>query len=290
MHNDLFSVTTYVPMSIVDSSRYHAPRSEDSDEFGKSTIIPAGRPYLTKINGKLVMARDKKPKASDIAIDLLREAFGTRPIVRRRSRSTESKPLPNVFTGPLSTCAQVPVFPYITPISQQPSFQPFIQNQQAQIGGPLTFIPYSSLPWTPSMTQTRYPRQYQECLDLHTGRTVQPAPSEEETGDLNRIKAHFDQITSKKARYLPGGAVDTSAEKELATKTTGTTAKHVCENCRRLRSRKVHVENPIKPGDTPSPAFCRKCQKDSSNETSDSGDANTQGSKPGENKSRPEKV
>lgn len=58
-------------------------------------------------------------------------------------------------------------------------------------------------------------------------------------------------------------------EEESVTKTTITITKHICANCGRLRSRKYHAENPIKEGETPVPAFCWKCQKDSS-ETSDS--------------------
>jgi hypothetical protein len=57
---------------------------------------------------------------------------------------------------------------------------------------------------------------------------------------------------------------------EVTSQASVTMIKHVCAECGRLRSRKYQYENPLKPGDTPTPAFCKKCQKDvTSSEESD---------------------
>jgi hypothetical protein len=53
------------------------------------------------------------------------------------------------------------------------------------------------------------------------------------------------------------------------TKTTITITKHVCAQCGRLRSRRYHHRNPIKTGEMPAPAYCRKCQKDASSTSGD---------------------
>ena len=64
---------------------------------------------------------------------------------------------------------------------------------------------------------------------------------------------------------------------EVASQTSVTMAKHVCAECGRLRSRKYQHENPLKPGETPTPAFCKKCQKDvTSTEESDASFINTE--------------
>jgi hypothetical protein len=236
-------------------------------------MIPAGRPYLTKVNGKLVMAREKKPRAADIAIDLLGEAFGTRTIVRRRSRSVESKPVPFLLTGTPFNAAQVPGVPYTTPIPQQPSFQTFNPYQQPQHGGPQPFMLYQPLPpWNPSMIPySQLPPQY-GVPQAASQPVKQSEPSKEDFESLKRIDAHFNTVTSKKTKRLSlEPAKDINIQEEVTVNTTVTATKHVCANCGRLRSRKYHAENRLKTGDTPTPAFCRKCQKDSS-ETSDSDD------------------
>ena len=103
------------------------------------------------------------------------------------------------------------------------------------------------------------------------GIKTQSAPSKEEVEDLKKIDVHFNKITSHKTKRLSAGPADTTTREEITTKNTVTITKHVCANCGRLRSRKYHAENTIKAEDTPIPAFCRKCQKYSS-ETSDSDD------------------
>jgi hypothetical protein len=255
-------------MLIVFSFRYRPPRkSEDSsEESDKDTIIPAGRTYFTKVNGKLVMAREKKPKAADIAIDLLGEAFGTRTTVRRRSRSVESKPVPLLLTaGTTFNPAQTTVLPYTAPIPQQSTFQTFVPNPYPPHGGPHPFIPYQPQPWNSSMIP-------QLPIHPHHYTVPQSKPSKEDFEALKRIDAHFNEVNSKKTKRLSSGpAAEAKVEKQVTAKTTVTITKHVCANCGRLRSRKYHMDNPLEPGAEPTPAFCKKCQKDSS-ETSDSDD------------------
>ena len=54
-----------------------------------------------------------------------------------------------------------------------------------------------------------------------------------------------------------------------------TITKHICANCGRLRSRKYQAGNPIIAGEVPTPAFCRKCQKDSSSTEAESDSSRT---------------
>lgn len=255
-------------MRIIDRFRYRPRRGEDSsEESDKDIIIPAGRTYFTKVNGKLVMAREKKPKVADIAIDLLGEAFGTRTVVRRRSRSVEAKPVPLLLTaGTPFNPTQVPALPYTAPIPQQSSFQTFVPYPHPPQGGSQPFIPYQPQPWNPSMiTLSQMPPHTPHYTVPQTG--SQPKPSKEDFEALKRIDAHFNEVTSKKTKRLSSGP----AADEVTTKTTVTITKHICANCGRSRSNKYHMENPIKLGEEPTPAFCRKCQRHS-NETSDSDD------------------
>lgn len=54
------------------------------------------------------------------------------------------------------------------------------------------------------------------------------------------------------------------------TKTTVTITKHICANCGRVRSKGYHKDHPLKDGDSPTPTFCRRCQRDASSTSSDS--------------------
>ena len=60
-----------------------------------------------------------------------------------------------------------------------------------------------------------------------------------------------------------------------ATQTSVTTTKHVCAKCGKVRSNRYHHYNPLKPGDVPVAAFCRKCEKDlTSTDVSDTEEVN----------------
>lgn len=80
--------------------------------------------------------------------------------------------------------------------------------------------------------------------------------------------ADFNKRSQPEARSKEdsGDKCDTEeiVAKSTVVKTTITFVKHICAHCGTLRSRKFHQENPITPGETPTPAYCRKCQKDAS--------------------------
>ena len=254
---------------MVHSSRYRPRKSDDSQESDKEKVIPANAPYLTKVNGKLALARQKTPKAVDIAIDLLGEAFGGRAtILRKRSKSLERSKTPLLIAG--SPYVPQPQLTYSAPIPQQafPQPGPTIPMLQYQYPNPNPQM------YSPSMTpMPQYPAQYPPQRY-----TAPPSkPTEKDFEQLKRINAHYNEINTENPKNLsPGSAsgkitqerstikINKVVQEDSATKTTVTVTKHVCANCGRLRSRKYHHVHPIKAGDAPDPAFCRKCQKDAS--------------------------
>jgi hypothetical protein len=259
---------------MVHSSRYRPRKSEDSQESDKEKVIPANAPYLTKVNGKLALARQKTPKAADIAIDLLGEAFGGRATVpRKRSKSLERPKTPLLIAG--SPYVPQPQLTYSAPIPQQafPQLSPTIPMLQYQYPYPNPQL------YSPNMLpMSQYPTQYPpRCPQPEPQRyTVPPSkPTEKDFEQLKHIDAHYNEINTEKPKRISAGSasgkttqenpmikINKTVPEDSATKTTITITKHVCANCGRLRSRKYHHEHLIKVGDTPDPAFCRKCQKD----------------------------
>ncbi|PQE24821.1 hypothetical protein CJF31_00008058 [Rutstroemia sp. NJR-2017a BVV2] len=65
----------------------------------------------------------------------------------------------------------------------------------------------------------------------------------------------------------------------LEEKTTVTITKHVCANCGRIRSRRYHRDNPLKPGENPVSGFCHKCQRDESSLSGKEGNGKRQPNK-----------
>jgi hypothetical protein len=253
--------------SLIDVSRYRSRsrKSEAPEGSNTKTIIPAGQPYLTKVNGKLVMAREKKPKVAKAAMVLLGDAFVARTVVRRRSKSVEPQAVPILWNTTTVNPTQAPVLPYSNPLPQQP-FQPFNPYLQPPQGYPQQCMPPILTPCNPSLPQ--YPIQPQRYIVPQPIQALQP--SKEDLESLKRIDAHFNEITRMKNKCLSGGpSAETKVLEENTIKTTVNITSHVCANCRRPRSRRYHAENPIKAGETPTPALCRKCKKHSS-ETSDS--------------------
>lgn len=65
---------------------------------------------------------------------------------------------------------------------------------------------------------------------------------------------------------------------------------HICVSCKKPRSRKYQREHPLKPGESPAVAFCRKCQKDAtSTEQSDDTEAYSRKKKHEDKKKRQNK-
>jgi hypothetical protein len=48
----------------------------------------------------------------------------------------------------------------------------------------------------------------------------------------------------------------------MTAETSITIQHHTCANCKKLRSRKYQSEHPLKPGEVPAAAFCRRCQRE----------------------------
>lgn len=277
-------IVTVLQNLITNWPRYRPRKSEDSDESDephKEKVIPAGTPYLTKINGKLVFAREKKPKTASIAVDLLGEAFGvTTTIVRKRSKSLDRPKAPLLIAG--SPCIPQPQLAYTAPIPQQPFPQP---------GTTLPLLPYQYTPqpppqyphphmYSPNMMQISqfpipYPPYYPQ-LDPQRYAIPPSRPTKEDFEQLKDIDAAYKKANTEKKKHQKNRSkssdtvLDSLVQKEATIKNIITVTKHICGNCGRLRSRKYHHENPIKPGETPTPAFCRKCQKDTTS-TSGSG-------------------
>jgi len=176
--------------------------------------LPPGQPYLAKVNGRLVLARDKSKKPR-YSLNLLGEAFGvTTKILHKRSKSVEKLSKTPIVINGITYVPQLPQAPYTAPIPQ----------------GPFAPIQYP------------HPQSY-----------VAPKPTEKDLKRLNQIDAHFRKTVA--AEELP-------TPKFADVKTTITIIKHICAHCGRVRSPRYQHDNPIKPGDIPAPAFCRKCQRD----------------------------
>lgn len=212
------------------------------------------------------MARDKREKTADIAVDLLGEAFGPKTrIIRRRSKSLEREKGPLLIDG----VTYVPQLPspitYSAPLPQQ-GFQAI---------APMP--PYGPLQYTQPYPLLHYPGPVQSYRVEHPKSEPRPQPraelkpTKEDFAKLVDMDEHFHKKSEEALKELSPLTQPQEKEKVVATKTTITIVKHVCANCGRLRSRKYHQEHPIKEGDVPEAAFCRKCQRNASS-TSESSD------------------
>jgi hypothetical protein len=179
------------------------------------------------------MAREKKDKAADMAIDLLGEAFGVKSS-KQRSKSIAAPPTPLLIGG----------IPYV-PQHQHASTVP---------------IPQQPFP-TNSTLLPAYPQPSQ--IGYSTPST--PNPSQQDLERLRQIDAHFKKFIVPDAKKK-----DPEKYEDTTIKTTITFTKHICANCSRLRSKKYHKGHPIKPGETPIPDFCKRCQRDASSTSSSS--------------------
>jgi hypothetical protein len=186
---------------------------------------------LTKVNGKLVMAREKREsKAKKVAVDLLGEAFGVKTrVIRPRAQSLDKPSAPLLIGGvPYVPQQRVPYqAPYTMPLPQQAFSAP-------------SLVPYASQPTF-----------------------MLPSPSQQDLNQLQQMQAHFGRMYPLAAQNNPqNGRVE-------ITSSTITITKHICAGCGRIRSKKYHHDHPLKEGEKPEPDYCRKCQKDSSSTDSD---------------------
>ncbi|CZT45727.1 uncharacterized protein RSE6_06062 [Rhynchosporium secalis] len=292
-------------LSLFKPNRPSSELDESSSSSDEEHIIPPGTPYLTKINGKLVWARKKVPKTINPVQDLMGEAFGGNRavIVRRRSRSLE-RPVTRVILGG-NPAAQPQQITHSAPLLQQafpnamppmahcphhhpplwsPQFHPYFQFQpmpqpfQHPMQHPVQFPPQGLRLYIPQQPPAPPPL------------FVQQSPTEKEKEQLKAFDSHFNQTVRPYSTRLASASSEESQEKQKkkpqgkasekvveiaaeigAVKVDIAVTKHICGECGRLRSRKYHHEHPLKPGEVPEIAFCRKCQKyaTSTSESSD---------------------
>ncbi|KAH7397991.1 hypothetical protein BKA64DRAFT_55418 [Cadophora sp. MPI-SDFR-AT-0126] len=135
------------------------------------------------------------------------------------------------------------------------------------------------VPQPPQLPQLYIPQQPPTPAPLF----VQQSPTEKEKEQLKIFDAHFNKTVKPKTVRVTSASSEESQEKPQEkpqeNMSEGTTTKvkiaitrHVCGDCGRLRSRKYHHDHPLKPGEVPEVAFCRKCQKDASS-TSEASEA-----------------
>lgn len=195
------------------------------------------------------MARDKKKNklAGGVALDLLGEAFGAKTkVTRKRTKSLERPKAPLLIGG-------YPAGPPTTVLPQQLAYTAPIR--QTNLSTSMLSVPHSA----------QYPL-YPQQPPIYT----LPSPTERDFEQLKLVDAHFKRLATEKAvaaatHMKDGEGIFTE------TKTSITITKHVCANCGRIRSRKYHHSHPLKPGETPAPAFCKKCQRDPSSTSCSSG-------------------
>ncbi|KAG9234362.1 hypothetical protein BJ875DRAFT_509889 [Amylocarpus encephaloides] len=203
-------------------------RNPHEDRVGSEMVIPAGKPYLTKVNGKLVMARNKKDKPFQRGIDLLTGELLSLP-VQKRSKSVPPTPRPLIISG-------IPYYPHPPPLRSdgllQP--QPLLVPQMIQPAPILVRVN----PDAPELTQQDFDK-------------------------LVKVSSHFNPVAKETHKQKPE-EVKKSTEDEASAQNSIKITIHACAKCGRIRSRKYHHEHPIKSGELPPPDYCRKCQRDSS--------------------------
>ncbi|KAG4432706.1 hypothetical protein IFR05_011806 [Cadophora sp. M221] len=222
-----------------------------------------------------------------------RVVIGNTPLPRQRQISY-SAPLPQQpFPASMPPMAQTynhPQYPpqYLPPypppyLSQyppgppqfqlQPMLQPGTQAQQAQQTQqpPYLYIPQQQHILAPLLVQrspTEKEKEQLRAFDAHFKQTVKL-----QTTRVTSASSEDSQDKQKdKRQEKVGGSITENIGDETTTKVKIATTRHVCGDCGRLRSRKYHHDHPLKPGEIPELAFCRKCQKDASSTSESSED------------------
>lgn len=248
----------------------------EAEEDNERVRIPLGSgTYATKVKGKLVMVRDKKPEtAFEIGMDLLGEAF------RGPLRSPKSKKgSPNLEDFQTAQFQQHPgnMFPFnqhTTYHSEQPTMtepnQPESQPHSFGPGPEVTMGPHGYGPHprggygAGNRQLALIPLGGHQCM----GSNQNPYSQSwiHSPGQMNGNLSH-----GSAGNIDPWQPFMTRFPNNAPQAHNYTSTQHICANCKKLRSRKYQAENPIIAGEMPVLSFCRKCQKDTSS-TEDTSD------------------
>lgn len=224
--------------------------------------------YVTKVNGKLVVVRERRERLRDICLDLLGEAFGkySPPKMKDGSKKSEGENVPTQ-NSTATPCQNFPTPPLF--------------NQNANLVGP---APVQSImgPMAPQPGVYRFGNRQLALLPLNPQEG--PAIPPQMGYPYPQPPWMFPQASNMSGFNFPPNGIDprqfitnSGPPSEVTSQNSVTVTKHVCAECGKLRSRKYQHENPLKPGETPPPAFCKKCQKDvTSTEESDTSIINTE--------------
>jgi len=240
--------------------------SSSSRSSSKSKVIPPGTPYLTKINGKLVIARNKKEKVLNCPtkiLDILGEVFeGHKTRVFRRRKSVDESKQLLLIDGDLYIPAQL-----LHPELPSPPFTPITQQLC-----PVTNIP---TPWYPQYVPQLYPSQYPLCppftpvLQAHLPQSSPHLLSSLTTLEPSRkVFDHMKSVDPPIHHEFERGPMKTEPRAHTAGSATPLTMtkmmvlEYICSNCGKVRSRKYQYLNPIKQGEVPVATFCGKCKRD----------------------------
>lgn len=234
-----------------------------------------GDTYITKVNGKLVMARERPESAFDIGMDLLGEAFGGASRSKMKDGNRPSGNMPNMGAqlndppqgmgpppGPqtsspknLQQCTggiqpgiyqvgdrQLALLPKNS--HGQPVFPPGFLSPPAGPPGQQGMFPPPVPPGQSGMFLPQSP-----YMNGAFGGGYDPGfPHSFPMMAPGYSVPHF--APSFFPNYAAGGAA------------TNVLGKHVCGHCGRLRSKRYQAANPLKKGEVVVSGFCRRCQKD----------------------------
>jgi hypothetical protein len=244
----------------------------EGDEPRKVYLGPTT--YVTRREGELVMVRSRTSafgtKAIDIARDLLGEAFRIprRLIWRESSMDYSQSEEGNLPTCQSNLCQQTPSGFHNQTVSPMQTYD--------HKGQQLVLLPIGSAAVRPTFQQQGYPFQnaYQRSNPLMIPGNLPGGVYNQFTGFPTYLPLYGAQ----------GFAAEASTPTQIgdATGTAGTAIasvhdgkavapKPICAGCGRVRSNKYQHENPLKPGQTPSESYCKKCQREA---TSSEGSSN----------------
>lgn len=224
------------------------------------------------------MARKIPSKKDNKNFSLLGQAFGIDEPKRRLSAEASRK---KQKKKPVQYLPQ-PQPPFSASISQQPfpgylpPFAPAIPQQP--FPAPNAFVPPNSgfTPFypMPGFPPPPVPPPVPEPPQPMRWAFQQKAPKPPTVDELLKVESDYHKRAKSKSRRR---SKERNDHTEIKTTTTTVVTKHKCIRCKRNRSWKYHLDNPIKAGETPTPGFCRRCRRNATSTSGSSSDDNNDG-------------